>query len=70
MTDPSEMTDQEISAELGSLAPKLAEAYATGARASLLEARQWRLRTEQTFRKRRETIGRQPVEVIAKQTRE
>ena len=50
MTDPSEMTDQEISAELASLAPKLADAYATGAKATLLEARQWRLRAEQRFR--------------------
>jgi hypothetical protein len=39
MPDPARMSVAEIEAELSALAPQLAEAYAIGSRATLLEAR-------------------------------
>jgi hypothetical protein len=52
MIDPANMSVAEIEAELLALAPKLAEAYATGSRATLLEARNWRLAAELRYRDR------------------
>ena len=51
--DPAAMSDGEIEAELGDVALKLAEVREAGGKIGELEARQWRLRAEQTFRKRR-----------------
>ena len=48
--DPAKLSVDEIKAELVALAPQLAEAYAIGSRATLLEARNWRLRAELKFR--------------------
>jgi hypothetical protein len=48
-TDPATLTDEEIEAELSEVELKLGEAL--GSRWEL-EARQWRLRAEQTFRQR------------------
>jgi len=51
--DPAVMADSEIEAELGDLVAKLSEAQASGSKTGELEARQWRLRAEQSFRQRR-----------------
>jgi hypothetical protein len=50
LADQAQMSVAEIEAELWTLAPQLAEAYAIGSRATLLEARSWRLRAELKFR--------------------
>jgi hypothetical protein len=52
MIDPAKMSVDEIEAELATLAPQLAEAYATGSRATVLEARNWRLSAELRYRDR------------------
>jgi hypothetical protein len=54
MTDPAAMSDLEIEAELLELAPKIAEAHASGSRIGELEARKWRLQAEQRFREQRD----------------
>jgi hypothetical protein len=51
--DPATMSDSEIETELGELVAKLGEVRGAGGKIGELEARQWRLRAEQTFRKRR-----------------
>ena len=48
--DPAAMSDSDIEAELGEVALKVAEVRASGSRIGELEARQWWLRAEQTFR--------------------
>jgi hypothetical protein len=51
-TDPATMADDQIETELAEVAVKLAELHASGCKIGELEARQWRLRAEQTFRQR------------------
>jgi hypothetical protein len=51
--DPAVMSDGEIEAELSGVAVKLTQAREAGGKIGELEARQWRLRAEQTFRERR-----------------
>ena len=52
-TDPAAMSDSEIEAELSDVAIKLTRAREAGGKIGELEARQWRLRAEQSFRQRR-----------------
>jgi len=47
------MSDSDIEAELDEVAVKLSEARTCRGKLGELEARQWRLRSEQTFRQRR-----------------
>jgi hypothetical protein len=49
--DPAAMSDSEIEAELGELVAKLDELRRCGGKIGELEARQWRLRFEQRFRR-------------------
>jgi len=51
-SDPAAMTDREIESELSDVAVKLTQAIEAGGKIGELEARQWRLRAEQTFRQR------------------
>jgi hypothetical protein len=51
-TDPATLTDEQIEAELSEVELKLGEALGSEGRIGELEARQWRLRAEQTFRQR------------------
>ena len=51
-TDPATLTDAQIEAELSEVELKLGEALGSEGRIGELEARQWRLRAEQTFRQR------------------
>ena len=48
-TDPATLTDAQIEAELSEVELKLGEALGSEGRIGELEARQWRLRAEQTF---------------------
>jgi hypothetical protein len=51
-TDPATLTNEQIEAEISKVELKLAEALGSEGRIGELEARQWRLRAEQTFRQR------------------
>jgi hypothetical protein len=51
-TDPATLTNEEIEAELSEVELKLGEALGSEGRIGELQAMQWRLRAEQTFRQR------------------
>jgi hypothetical protein len=51
-TDPATLTNEQIEAELSEVELKLGKALGSEGRIGELEARQWRLRAEQTFRQR------------------
>ena len=51
-TDPATLTNEQIEAVLSKVELKLGEALGSEGRIGELEARQWRLRAEQTSRQR------------------
>ena len=53
MTDPANLTNEEIEAALSEVQSRLREARVAGGKICELEGRKWRLRFEQKFREGR-----------------